>query len=326
MIVSYALRLFCLCLAVSTLVHTAIGTAVALLEPALVRAAESLRPRRGARLLLAARLLPAAAAIFVVAVFCIPSYLWLETETAGEEVGAAFLAAAALGVALWGMGLLRAARALARSVRYSRLCRRAGCETSLPGEVAAVTAIETAQPVVALIGILRPKLVISRSVIDALSPEQLRVVLDHEHAHRRAHDNLKRLLVAAAPGLLPRLHKFAALERAWRRMAEWAADDESAADDALRSTALAAALVRVARLGAPPRLNQVTASFCGDADELAGRVERLLHPPVLAPERPPQTWILTAAASVTVAASLAGVLLTPESLASAHQLFERVVH
>ena len=326
MIASYGLRLLCLCLAVSVAVHTAVGVGIALLGPALVRAAEGARPRRGARLLLAARLLPPAAAIFVVVVFCIPSYLWLETEAAGEEIGAACLIGAALGAVVWSTGLMRAVRALARSLRYSRRCDRAGIAMRLPGEAFLVIALESAQPLVALTGIFRTKLVMSRSVIEALPPEQLAVVLDHERAHHRSRDNFKRLLVAAAPGLLPRLHGFAALERAWRRMAEWAADDESASGDDARSTALAAALVCVARIGALPRLSAVETSFCSDADELAGRVERLLNPPAFSPERPPQGWILTAVASVTVAASLAGVLLTPENLASAHQLFERVVH
>src|SRR2546423_14219817 len=101
MISSYSGRLVCLSLAVFLLVHTLVGLAVAFIGPAVVRAAERMRPRRAARLLLALRLLPASAAIFVVAAICIPSYLWLEPQAAAEEVGWLCAAAALVAAISW---------------------------------------------------------------------------------------------------------------------------------------------------------------------------------------------------------------------------------
>src|SRR5437660_11268994 len=101
MIASYALRLVCLSLAVFLFVHTVVGLLVALIAPAVVRAAERLRPRNATRLLFALRMLPSAAALFVVAVFCIPSYLWLEPEANAEEIGWLCLAAAIVSALLW---------------------------------------------------------------------------------------------------------------------------------------------------------------------------------------------------------------------------------
>src|SRR2546423_15264457 len=107
MIVSYELRLVCLSLAVWLLVHVALGLLVASVAPFAARAAERIRPRAAAHLLLALRLAPSAAATFVVFVFCIPSYLWLEPEANAEEVGWLCLAAALIAAAMWAVTAAR---------------------------------------------------------------------------------------------------------------------------------------------------------------------------------------------------------------------------
>ena len=326
MIASYGLRLVCLSLAVFLLVHTAMGAAVALLAQAAVRAAERVRPRLAARLLLAIRLLPVTSAIFVVAVFCVPSYLWLEQNAAAEEMGWTCLAAAVLAAGLWSDSAVNTVRTLVRSARYARSWRRSAEAVRFDGQSLPAWVVKVATPIMALAGILRPRLVLSRAVVDALSAEQLAVALRHEDAHRRSWDNFKRLLLAAAPGLLPRVDGFAALERGWARMSEWAADDESVEGDSVRSLALAAALVRVARLGNPAHATALEVSFCGDGSDLALRVDRLLHPQTFAPETAPRTRVLAAAAAVTVMASVAGLTLQAPTLASAHRLFEYLVH
>ena len=297
MIASYAVRLACLSLTVFLLVHTLAGALVAVVAPAAIRAAGRLRPRGATRLLLSFRLFPAAAASLVVGVFCVPSYLWLEPESGSEEIGWLCLAAAALAAAVFAASLVNAVQAFLRSRKYMRHCERTGA------------------PVLMLTGILRPRLVVSRPVRDALSREQLAAAIRHEEAHLSARDNLKRLLLAATP----RLPRFRALERAWSRMSEWAADDEAVAGDTERSLCLASALVRVARLGTVP----ADVGFLGDGADLACRIERLLHPGAYVPPR--RTGLIPAAA-FALTASLLVFVLQAGTLESAHRLFEYLVH
>lgn len=295
MIASYALRLVCLSLAVFLLVHTIAAAIAGALAPAVLRLAERMRPRNATRLLLAMRLLPAAAGIFIVGAFCVPSYLRLEPEGGAEEIGWLCVIAAAVAVAMWGGAFLNLARALVRSSRFARHCERTGA------------------PVLMLTGIVRPRLVVSRTIRDALSAEQLDAALRHEQAHRRAHDNLKRLLLAGTP----RLPGFAVLERGWLRMSEWAADDESVAGDSGRALCLADALVRVARLGAVP----AEVSFLGDGRDLARRVERLLHPRPYG-ERP--AGVLAGAALGLATVAMAAIA-QGRSLETAHRVMEYLV-
>ena len=323
MILSYLLRLLCLSLAAFFLVHTAAALLLSLAARAALRAAARMPARRAARLLLALRLLPATLALFLVLGVCVPSYLWLETEVSGEEVGIACLLAAALAAAQCLFALTRGVRAAARTRRHASTWAHSAHSSILPGAAAPVWILDSRPPVLALAGLFHAHLVISRPVIQALSPSQLAAALRHEEAHRRSHDNLKRLLVLLSPDLLPGFPGFTALERAWYRFSEWAADDEAVAGNPESSLSLAAALVRVARLGGKLSPPPLTAAFLGNAADLSERVERLLCPaaPVPAPHRNPLAIAATAALALAAAC-----LLHPTSLASAHRLLEDLIH
>src|SRR5215468_7111629 len=117
MILSYNVRLVCLSLAVFLLVHTLLSIAAALAAPAVLRLAGDIRPRNAARLLLTLRLLPATASIFIVAAFCVPSYLWLETEAGGEAIGPLCAVTAISAAAMWTASATNLVRALIRSAR-----------------------------------------------------------------------------------------------------------------------------------------------------------------------------------------------------------------
>jgi hypothetical protein len=284
MILSYGARLVCVSLAVGLMVHTLLGLAVGPIVAAAMRWADRMQPRHGARLLLALRLLPATGALFVVAAFCVPSYLFWEQEPGGEEIGWLCIGVAFTAAVLAVNSAIHLAQALSRSARYARHCERTGA------------------PVLMLAGILRPRLVVSDAIRQALSAEQLEAALRHEQAHRRAFDNFKRLLLAATP----RMPGFAAMEQAWSRLSEWAADDDAVAGDAGRALSLADALVRVAR----------------DGQDLARRIERLLNPQVYVPTRM-RTW--TVASAVGVAAMTVAVLIA-QPLVAAHEVLEHLIH
>ena len=188
---NYVLRLLCLCLASFFLVNAAVGLTTALLSRAAVRMAETMRPRSAARFLFAARMLACALGAGAVLGLCVPSYLWLEPPASSERVGWACLTLALGGAATWFGSLARAAWALAASVRLNRRWQQAGSETLLPGASGrAVVMVKKGAPLVALVGVFRPRLVVSETVIRSLSAEQLDLAWQHENAQGLSRDNL----------------------------------------------------------------------------------------------------------------------------------------
>src|ERR1019366_10566357 len=102
----------------------------------------------------------------------------------------------------------------------------------------------------ALVGVLRPRLFVARRLLDALTAEELAASVAHEAGHRRAWDNLKRLAMRAAPDLLAITGIARGIERRWASASDHAADRRAAGDGPTRC-ALASALVKVARLTPP---------------------------------------------------------------------------
>jgi Zn-dependent protease with chaperone function len=324
MIAPYQLRLVYLCLALFFVIHSAAGLAIALYAPAAVRAASRMRPRSAERLLLVLRLLPAILAIFAVVGVCVPSYLWLEPETNAEEVGILCIVSAFLAAAIWTIAIVRSVRAAARSAILARECRLLGKLSAISGARMPVWTLNSSTPFLAMVGVFDSRVAISRSVIRALSTSQLAAALRHEAIHRASRDNLKRLLLLLAPGLLPGFHGFDAIERAWARFTEWAADDEAVAGDDHLSLSLASALVRVARMGAPSQHLQLSISFLGDSREISARVDRLLNPQPIAPAAPAGRRTLITVAVAVVA--FCAFLLRPATLQSAHRLLEHLIN
>jgi Zn-dependent protease with chaperone function len=322
---AYPLRLLCLCLAAFFLVHLAVGLLVLALTPAAVRRAERIAPRSATRWLLALRLAPLACSVFVVGGFCIPSYLWLEPETAAEQAGLVCLTSALLGLAAWCFSIARGVRAAARALRYVDRCRRVGIRTQHQGDSSPVWIMEGATGSVMLAGILRPRLFISRQAMTVLSSDQLAAAVRHENAHRVSRDNLKRLLMLLAPDILPRFRGFEPLETHWARFTEWAADDSAVDGDARRSLSLAAALVRVARMTPASYPSPVITSLLDEGRDLAARVERLLQ---LAPvsDKPRHGLpVMAGSAALVLTGLLVAAMLQPATFHSVHRLLEELI-
>jgi Zn-dependent protease with chaperone function len=276
MIVPYAPRLVILSLALFCVIHVVLNGAVALLAPWIIRQLKRARP--APNLLFCLRLLPTGLALFAVAALCVPSYLKLEPEATLERVGWVSFLAAALCASMWCVSITRTWRAVRRSSAWVRHCERAGFTTTLPGADVPVLVVENLSLILVLAGILRPRLIVSPEVLDALSPAQLHAVLRHERGHRIAHDNLKRLLIALAPAGSALLHRplleRTLLERTWEKHIEWAADDTTG-----ERFHLAEALIRVARMGTIPTGPRMVSSLIAEERDLAARVERLLEAP-----------------------------------------------
>ena len=325
MIVSYLLRLACVELASFFVVHLVVGLIAWLAAPAAVRVAERMRPSRAACFLLAYRLLPAGFAVLIAAALCLPAYLRLEPEAGAEHVRIQFLGAALLGLFAWSASLARGLRATIRLRRFNMLCQRAGHRLRLPREFSPAWAIEEAEPFLALAGILRPRFVISRGMLAALSPDQLRAALRHERAHCVSRDNLKRLLILLAPDLVPFVRGFGELERAWAKFTEWAADDAAVAGNSRRSVSLAAALVSVARLGSAPTRCALATSLLPDSNDLPARVNRLLQE---TPSGSNETRMVPVvlAGGLVILAGLLVAWLQPTTLEGAYWALEHLIN
>jgi Zn-dependent protease with chaperone function len=123
-------------------------------------------------------------------------------------------------------------------------------------------------PPLILIGMRKPRVLVSDSTLKLLSADELEVALRHELAHIRSYDNLKKLVFRFCPfpGMVP-------LEAAWSQAAELAADDAAIlnVNDALN---LAAALVKLSRLVSIAGAPACTMGFV--TGSLNDRVNRLL--------------------------------------------------
>ena len=326
MILPYLLRLLCLCFASFFVVNVVVALLVRIFSKSAIRFAESSVPLAAAHLLLALRLLPFALAGLFVAALCVPSYLWLEPAATAERVGVMCVILGFLGAATCLVSIARTTFSLFASLRHNRLCRLAGQEARIPGESSPVVLVENEAPLLAMSGLFRPRLLISRGVLRSLSADELDAALRHEHAHRTSRDNAKRLLLLLAPDVFPFVQPLRALERTWSKFAEWAADDQATAGDSTRAVSLAAALIQVARMGSGPRLPFLSTSLLACDRDLSARVDRLLraapNASVALKPAPHRLRIF----GFLLAGGLAALFLAPFALSSVHELLELLLH
>ncbi|HEY4933551.1 MAG TPA: M56 family metallopeptidase [Terriglobales bacterium] len=325
MILPYYLRLLCLSFATFFVAHALSWLIVRRLAPTALKIAETVSPRWSSRLLFGLRMAPAAIALFLVVGFCVPSYVWLEPHIASERVGFACILAALLGAAISAVAWVRGFLAVGRTARYVRLCQSTGVEATVGRNIARVLVLNDDVPLMAVAGVIRPRLVVSRSVMNALSDEQKEAAFRHEAAHRISRDNLKKFFFLLAPDVVPFVSGLSNLENGWTKFTEWAADDQAVDGDPQRALSLASALVKVAKMGVHPTPSYLLSSLVDDDRDLETRVDRLLREPAYA-EKPLAPMVAFARnASLVIAGVAATILLWPESLGGIHRLLEHLV-
>ncbi len=329
MALPYLLRLLCLCFATFFIVHAASAILVWIGAPAALRVAQHSKPGFAAKFLFLFRMFPFALTLLVVLGFCIPSYLWLEPLSSGEKVGFACLSAAAMGLIVWMLSVFRVGFSLLRTSRYMTSCQRDGQEVTVEDEASPVLVLKRDAPVMAVAGLVRPRLIVSRGVLHKLTPEQRAAAFRHEQAHQTSRDNLKRFLCLLAPDALPFISGFKKIERQWARYTEWAADDHAVAGDSQRALSLAAALVSVAKMGVDHQpaflLSSLYCPLVAEDEDLAVRVDRLLREQQYA-EKPLAPLVQVGRNVALVAGSLViAALVWPESLGSVHRILEKLI-
>jgi Zn-dependent protease with chaperone function len=318
----YWLRLLFLSLASFFLVNALVGLAARLATRTAIRIGEKLPPRSAARILFVLRFLGPALGIAFVLGLCVPSYLRFEPRTESERIGVLCMTLGVCGAAVWLSSLRRAGSSLAASLRLTRLWKRKGQMSSLPGEEFSAVVLEKDSPLLALAGVFRPRLVVSRGLLGALSNEQLAVALQHESAHRASRDNLKRLALLLAPDVFSFTKSFVLLEREWAKFSEWAADDDAVRGDSRRAILLADALVRVARLGTRPRLSYLHTSLLGGHRDFSARVNRLLHLSSVPAAACPSSRRRGLAPVLCLTVCAVAVAAAPVAFSSVHRILE----
>ncbi len=228
--------------------------------------------------LLALRLLPAGGALLLVLTVVLPAFLTEEPHQPREAAGPWLLILAAWSLLAVSHGLWRGWRACAAAHALLRNCGTLG-RRQLVVHGQEVEVVPVAEPIVAVIGGWRPRIVAAECVVSACSADEFQQVIAHEAAHVRARDNLKQLLLIASPDVLGWTHAGAALVQRWRAAAELEADQRATGNDPRRRLALAAALIKVARaIGTVARAHPAL-SMPVAADDVEARVRRLLAPP-----------------------------------------------
>ena len=226
--------------------------------------------RRIADWLFALRMFPLVAAAAVTLALAVPSFLLLEPRTIDEPLGAIPLALGACGVLLGILGTVNAATALRRAARGVAACTQ-GAQLVESAAALPVLRIVRPLPAMTVAGILRPRVLLSEAAEVLLTPGELRTALNHEVAHVARRDNLKKLVFRLVP--FPAMRS---LEAAWLEAIEMAADD-AAVSDAGEALDLAAALIKLARLGPPETPMDLTAALVHNpASAVNARVERLI--------------------------------------------------
>ena len=224
---------------------------------------------------LALRLLPMCGALLVALTIVLPAFLSHEPPLDHEAPGPLLLLLAAFAVLILAHGIWRGWRAwtAARSLLQVRPTK--GCLRE-HGQI--VHVIDSCEPIVGVVGAWRPRLVTAECVISACSPDELRQVVAHEAAHVSARDNLKLLLILACPDPLAWTPLGAEMLQRWRSEAEFAADQLATGDDPHKRVALAAALIKVARLLGAANQARHPLSMPVALDDVEARVRQLLGP------------------------------------------------
>ena len=299
----------------AALIGVIASVTTAALSSYVTRRIERRVPAVRARALLRLRLFPVLAAAVGGFGVVLPLFIWFEPRSTHERVAATLIAGGAIAAWLLAGMIWRCARALAATRTLSRTWRVEGARAGKFDTPFPVFVIDRPSPAVAVVGFHRPVLFIAAQLMNECPEDELRAMIAHECAHVDAADNFKRLLLRMCPtlGSIGR-----ALEGAWDRASEEAADASAATRVPALALPLAQALVRVARLTpVVPTVAPVSAFHAGGNVET--RVRRLLEP-IVQPEA--ETTLPRLIFCFGVATALVTLIITAPAL---HQAMESAV-
>lgn len=320
---SYPLRLACLIAVSMAVLQILFELLFWLAASPILRAVRSLTLRRQERVLYLLHFVPVALSLAITACCWVPEYVANETNFASEDVGSVCLIIASLLFTWWAVRAINVSVITLRTLRFSRACKRNGTPISPVDDTTPIIAVPAAVARAGLVGVLRPVIFISKSLLDdrVFAPVALGIVLAHERAHARQRDNFKLLTLHCLPRLNLRLASGKTWMQHWQNTAEWAADEDAVHGDRSRALLLAETLITLARSASAPQPQVTCTYFVCEQSELALRIERLLQPQPRI-KASPSYRIITACAIALAAATI--VLANVATLL--HDIPERLLH
>jgi hypothetical protein len=218
------------------------------------RVLRSSRARTAANLLFAFRISPLVFALIASVGLALPAFFEFEPRVTNEGVGTRLWVLSLLGLSALGAIIIRGVRFVRATGALERswISNSSRHEMTIAGRRLTVFSVSKESSLLAVAGLLRPKIFVSSQVTRILLPEELSAALQHEVAHIGFLDNLKQwLLKIATP---PRwLDPSGSVALGWANASE-AAADEAALRNGVSALDLAGALVKVARLKSDPAL------------------------------------------------------------------------
>lgn len=298
--------------------YAAIATVTGVLVALVTRMLLSGRRRLSANAWFSLRVAPAVLAASFTLGGVWPAFVAFEPRGVEERPGPVLVALAGVALTMLLVSAIRLTRIVWSHRTFTRRWLRhavvlPNADLGLP-----IYRVDLPTALAALVGAVRPRLMMSGRVADACSTSELHAIGAHEAAHLTARDNLKRVLLDTCPDALRWTRSHRQLFGAWSATSEEEADDRACAHDEAKRLAFADLLIKIARLGPACPVPSVSSTLIG-ATDFERRVRRLLDPPP-APIASARSW--RAATAILVAAA---VLAQPFSLAAIHQLVERVV-
>ncbi|HWZ83648.1 MAG TPA: M48 family metalloprotease [Terriglobales bacterium] len=280
-----------------------------------VRFLRGLSPGSLANVLFSLRILPLVSSAAVTVALVVPAYVRLEPRSIDEDIALPLVLA--LGCLLvFAVGIFRVIAAQTRTARVVAEWLR-GANAIDAGVTAPTFRTGRQTPPLTLVGVCSPRVVVSETTVALLNHDELRVAVQHEVAHIRSHDNLKKLVMYCAP-----FPGMAGLETAWHEAAELAADDGAVAS-VPEALDLAAALIKLSRLLPVAGTLNFTMALVGERGSVSSRVARLLAWSDAEAHHTPTRW--TYAVPSILALILCAAALYEPVLTQTHKISEWLV-
>jgi len=318
----YFLLGICLVFALLWTLNLLASISASVLWKAIAKPASRLSSRKQEQIIFTLRAFPVGAAVIFVAAFLVPAYILFEPPASGETVSVklAMISGASL------VGICMAGYRMFETWRVTRRLTRNWLDHSERIEVDGVNVpvfrIRHPFPVIAVVGMLRPRMFVASQIFDSLSEDEFKAAIAHEYGHLSAHDNFKRAFLRVCRDLLI-LPLGRELDRAWTDNTEEAADEYAASigGDAM-ALDLASTLIKIARIApenASPAMPLGSFLIGAHEGDLQHRVGKLI-------ELSSHSHAQTAQGQRSLLWLYLGLLFTAVTLLASNQSFLMLVH